>query len=335
MRRVFTELKPDFLIVHNMFSIAYNLPASSALLKLIQQFNLPTEAIHHDFWWERAIFNSKIPFVKNLMNEILPPRAPQIVSHIVINSLAKHELMRRKSINAKIFGDLFDFEPLRAHTKEELKQMLNLKDEIVFLQATRIVRRKAIEVAIDFVHKFKELSNKNAVLVLANSPEKYIDSDYLAILREYAQKQKVKLIEAFSAVQDINFMEFYKIAHFVLYPTIWEGFGNQLLEAIYYKVLPVLFEYEVFRKDLKSEGYEYISLGSEYTLCNGLVKVPEHVLENAAGETLSYLNNRAKYERAVENNFKIALRKHSPKALEQHYAELFSNLSQTSAIVSV
>ena len=335
LSKVFEELKPGFIIVHNMFSMAYNLPASYALMRIIQQRNIKTEAVHHDFWWDRKIFKSHLFFIRDLMLDILPPNIPQIVSHVVINSIERERLLRRRGIKAKIFGDLFEFEEPDGHSKEKIKKLLKLKSEVIFLQATRIVKRKAIEVSIDLVSEFKKISEKNAVIVLTNPPEKYIDREYLEVLKEYAKERGVKLIEAYRIAKSLAFFEFYKIADFALYPTVKEGFGNQFLEATYYKVLPIVFEYEVFRKDLKKEGYKYISLGQRYKSANGMVKISEKRLHKAAKKVLYYIKHPKRYKEAVEMNYRIASKYHSPAVLENYYALLLASIKMEKALYNL
>jgi hypothetical protein len=332
---VLEELNPDFLIVHNMFSMAYNLPASYALAQMIQQKNIKTEAVHHDFWWDRRVFKSHIFFIRDLMLDILPPNIPQIVSHVVINSIEREKLLKRRGIKAKVFGDLFEFEEIDGHPKGEIKKALKLKNEVVFLQATRIVKRKAIEVSIDLVNEFNKVSGRPGAIVLTNHPEKYIDREYLKFLKEYAKSKGVRLVEAYKSKKNIAFFEFYKIADFALYPTIKEGFGNQLLEAMYYKVIPIVFEYEVFRKDLKKEGYRYISLGQRYRTVDGLVKIPEKRLQQAVKKALYYLSHPKSYRAAVETNYKIASKYHAPKVLENYYRLLVMSIGVEKTLLNL
>ncbi|RLE42134.1 hypothetical protein DRJ48_04180 [Candidatus Woesearchaeota archaeon] len=331
----FDEVKPDLLIVHNLFSLAYNLPASHALAEVIRQRNLKTEAIHHDFWWDRDSFVTRSGFVRNLMLDILPPHIPQIVSHIVLNSIERKKLLIRRKIKAKVFGDLFDFEEANKYTKSELKRLLKLKQEVVFLQATRILRRKAIEISIDFIERFMKRSGKKATLLLTNPPEKYIDMDYLKQILAYAKQKQVKLVLAYKKAPEVEFFEFYKVADFVLYPTILEGFGNQFLEAVYYKKLPILFEYEVFREDLKKEGYLYISLGERYRVVDGMIRVPRTAIDAAVRKALYYLARSRLYSAAVDKNFQIAKQHHSPRVLENYYRVLLASIAMEKTIANV
>lgn len=319
--KTMTELKPDFLVAHNLFSLAYNLPASSALAKVIKEKNIKTEAVHHDFWWDREIFKSDNLFTRKLLLELLPPAIPQIFSHVTINSIERKNLLKRKGIKAKQFGDIFDFENSDRHSKEKIKKMLKLKDnEIVLLQASRVLKRKAIEVSIDIAKEFEKSTGKKTVILLTNPPEKYVDTDYFDKIKKYALKKNIKLIHAFKKTKKLSFFEFYKIADFAVYPTIKEGFGNQFLEAVYYKTIPIIFEYPVFRIDLKKEGYYYISLGSKYLKKNEMIKIPFKKMKKATLQMEQYLKNKEKQEKHTEHNYKKAEQNHSPQNLKKHYS---------------
>ena len=77
------------------------------------------------------------------------------IEHIVINSLAKKELSARKGIQAQVFPNVFDFNHPSWQVDAltgifESRSVLKTND-VLILQATRIVPRKGIELAIDFV----------------------------------------------------------------------------------------------------------------------------------------------------------------------------------------
>src|SRR5258708_35306425 len=68
----------------------------------------------------------------------------------------------------------------------------------------------------------------------------------------------------------------YVFADIVTFPSIWEGWGNQFIEAIFAQKPVIVFEYPVFKSDVKQEGYVVISLGDKLSDShpNGLVKLP-------------------------------------------------------------
>ena len=120
-----------------------------------------------------------------------------------------------------------------------------------------------------------------------------------------------------------TFMKLYNIADIVTYPSILEGWGNQLLEAILMKKPIVLFEYEVFSKDIKSTGIEYVTLGSQYELTDGLVTISADTLEQAAKRVFELLFNKRLYSDIVNKNFKIASQHYDLHNLASMIKQLF------------
>lgn len=182
--------------------------------------------------------------------------------------------------------------------------------DLIFLQATRIVRRKAIELAIDTVAEVKKDLKKyigkttfngkkitqdtNVFLVLPGLSE---ESDYVEVLKEYASQKDVELKLAFSISDDIRHEEeeifslwdFYAIADFITYPSILEGFGNQFLEAIFAKTPVLMFEYPVYKKDIAPLGFEVVSLGSKAEYERGMYRVNQNEIIKAKEEIFQIL----------------------------------------------
>ena len=110
------------------------------------------------------------------------------------------------------------------------------------------------------------------------------------------------------------------------YTSYAEGFGNQLLEAFWAKLLPVVFEYPVFKSDIKQEGYEYISLGDKMRARNGFYFVDKTKLSNSAKLTAQYLKNKILYKRLVDKNFLLAEKYHDIRLLKEKLSNLTSNI---------
>ena len=91
------------------------------------------------------------------------------------------------------------------------------------------------------------------------------------------------------------------------YPSLWEGWGNQFLEAIKAKKPILLFEYPVYKTDIKSKAFEVISLGSETSGLDdlGLVQVHPDIIETAADQAVELLTNKKRRSQVVNHNFQI------------------------------
>ncbi|PLV56252.1 mannosylglucosylglycerate synthase [Thermotoga sp. SG1] len=316
----------DLVVPNNIWSLGLFPPLGLALSKLKKKFI----AHHHDFWWERKHLIPRSERLREILERHFPPDLPD-VKHVVINSIAKKELQKRKGIDPVVVPNVMDFE--RPITSEDMYHRMREElgidpGTIVALQATRIDRRKAIELSIDVVAFLKKTLKRKTplyngsvfsgeiVLVFSGLCE---DVSYLEELKEYALLKDVPLLIFSERVKEDTsfFWKLYNVADFVTYPTILEGWGNQLLEAIAAKKPVVLFEYEVFKSDIKPVGLKYINLGDRYFRRENLVKVEESALQKAVEELSGLLCDPSLYRETVEHNFEVGKKHFSLERLEE------------------
>jgi glycosyltransferase involved in cell wall biosynthesis len=103
----------------------------------------------------------------------------------------------------------------------------------------------------------------------------------------------------------------YTVADFVTYPSYWEGWGNQFIEAVFAKLPVMVFEYPVWGSDLARAKFDVVSLGDTITGrdANGLVRVAPAKVAQAADEVAHVLSHPKRREKMVEHNFAMG-RKH-------------------------
>ena len=276
------------------------------------------------------------------------------LKHAVINSLARDELQGRRQIEAEIIPDTFDFgQPkwkLEEHNMDFLERNGVDRGDIVLLQATRIVERKNIEVAMDLVHllsiecflgrlRGKTLyngkhttANSRVVLVLAG----YAELDSMGYLERLKSKAGLLGIEVRFVGDQIkaqraldgerkyySLWDAYAHADAVTYPSVLEGWGNQFIEAIFAEKPIVLFKYPVFEKDIKPRGYRFVSFGNRMLRSDatGLGEIPKEVLGKAAGALVSKLTGLDALHDA-RHNIDIAKRNNSLEELKTIMARL-------------
>jgi glycosyltransferase involved in cell wall biosynthesis len=330
-QEVIKKASPTHLIVSNIFSVGEGLPAAGALITAIDKFKVPTILIHHDFYWENKRYDMPTnKFVRNQLEKHFPPDR-KYIKHLCINSLGQRALQKRKGLNADIIYDTFKYNQPRWEKKPKITEFLKQKgikpNDIVMLQATRIVRRKNIELAIDLTAELaksnyvKTYANKNLpnkkrfdpdknkiVLLLSGYVEKRART-YLAKLKRYADSKQVNLKYLGNHLhKEYELFDIYPYADIITYPSQYEGFGNQLLEAFFANKIPVIFEYPVFKSDIMPLGFKYISLGDKikFNQKTGLVQIEKETIKTAAAQVSSYLNKPALYRKTVESNFKLA-----------------------------
>jgi mannosylglucosylglycerate synthase len=362
-RQFIIEKEIDFIVPQNVFCVAANPAVAIALERVRKEFDLPAVAHNHDFYWERttgAALTNK--YALELADKYLPPRDPQI-KHVTINSLGQRELFARKGLRATIVPNTFDFDAppwVSDDYNHDFRAQIGVgENDILILQATRIVNRKGIEMAIDFV-KALDMPERRAQLQanrLYDGRPFTSDSQIVFVLAGYARddvagQYKPKLTAKAEAV-GINILftedfvderranrngqkiyslwDTYAHADFITYPSLWEGWGNQLLEAIRAKLPFLLFEYPVYEADLKSKGLRAVSLGNQISGRdeNGLVTIDPAMIASAADQAVKLLTNADRRQAVVEHNFRIGQKFFSMDALYIYLEQLMQGFASS------
>lgn len=330
----------DIMIVNNIFSLAHNPAAAMAIYHFCKDRGIKIVGHHHDFYWERDYYaNPTNIYIRRVLQMYFPPKD---ITHVVINSITQEKLKIENNLDSVVIPNVFDFNQEQWEIDDynvKIYDKLNIsKNDLIFLQATRIVKRKAIELAIDVVSEInKDLKkyvgektyngkiiteNTAAKLLLPGLPE---DMDYLNTLIEYAKRKNVELKLASSICDNIrheskgvfSLWDFYAIADFITYPSVLEGFGNQFLEAIFSKTPILIFEYPVYKKDIAPLGFEIVSLGNKAELKNGLYKVNQDTIIKAKDQILEILFDTHKASESVQKNFELGRKYFSYDMLEE------------------
>jgi len=174
------------------------------------------------------------------------------------------------------------------------------------------------------------------VLVLAGYARDDASGTYVQRLQEKADRLNVELLfiedwidhERGSANghKIYSLWDAYVFADLVSYPSLWEGWGNQFLEAVRAELPIMLFEYPVYSADIGEKGFDVISLGTEVTGYDeaGLAQVPQALIEQAVLEVIELLENDALRERAVKKNIALGREYYSLDTLRKILGEELS-----------
>ena len=325
LRDFIRQFDIDLLIVQNALTIPMNLPLGLALAETISETQIPTIAHHHDFFWERKRFSV------NAVGEFLPMAFPADlpnIRHVVINSLAQRELAHRRGITATLIPNVLDFDRPPLIDREEIERFRHAiglaPDDLMVLQPTRLIKRKGIEHVIELV---KSMAHKRCKLVISHEDgdEGQGYSDWLQML---ARNHGVDLrlvehnvvspwSETVAADGQFSLWTVYAAADLVTFCSLYEGFGNGLLEAIYFKKPIILNRYETFVSDIEPLGFDFITLDGYLT--------PEVV---AAARWV--LDGGDKKNAGPEKNYAIARRHFSYRTLRQRLQSILAELSGAS-----
>jgi glycosyltransferase involved in cell wall biosynthesis len=268
LREFISKFKLDMLLAENILTIPMHIPLGLALTEIIAETQIPTIAHHHDFYWERTRFS--VNAVGDYLRTTFPPNLPNI-EHVVINSAAQEELALRTGISSIVIPNVLDFDrpPVIDHKKtESFIHLIGLTpQDVIILQPTRVVPRKGIEHAIELV---EELSDPRCKLVITHEAGDEGD-DYAQWLKETAKARGVDLRLVYTHMADpmnpqinnhdqLSLWDVYPHADFITYPSLYEGFGNAFLEAIYFKKPLLINRYAIFVRDIEPKGFDLITM---------------------------------------------------------------------------
>ena len=312
----------DLLIVENAWAIPMQLPLAVALHTLIEETGLPAIGHHHDYWWERERFARCV--VPEILGATFPPDVP-VIRHVSINSLAATGLTEHRGLASTVIPNVFDFHdkrpPPRPDIRRQLRTELGMGEEgYLIVQPTRVVPRKGIELAIDLVGR---LGEPHAVLLIT-SPAGDEGLDYLISLERRAERAKVNLryaadrfapdLEGRPLGPAHSLTDAYLAADLISYPSLYEGFGNALLEAVYYGKPVVVNRYPVYDADIRPLGFRFVEINGAIT--DETVRAVRSILADQAGQAAD-----------AEHNFAIGRRHLGYDRLERALGELIGLLT--------
>ena len=310
----------DLLVAENILTIPMHIPLGIALTEIIAETQIPTIAHHHDFYWERTRFT--VNAAGDYLRMAFPPNLSNI-QHVVINSAAQEELALRTGISAVIIPNVLDFENppvIDEKQTEAFWQSIGLQsNDVMILQPTRIIQRKGIEHAIELV---EELHDARYKLVISHEvgDEGF---EYAEWLKDNARERGVDLrlvnIHMSDPMNpDVNHRDRYSLwdiyphADLITYPSLYEGFGNAFLEAVYFKKPLLINRYATFVRDIEPKGFDLIEMDGYLT--HQTVKKVKEVLES-----------QQRCQKMINTNYEVASRHYSFTVLRRWLNIILTN----------
>ena len=313
------QFKIDMLIPQNALTIPIQIALGIALTDYIEETGIPTIAHHHDFYWEREVYKTNC--IPDILARCFPPDLPAI-RHVVINSLAQQDLQETLGLDSVVVPNVFDF----AHAapgiddyNADLRDAIGLSDDdLLILQPTRIIRRKGIELAIELVGR---LEDPRCKLVLSHATD--VDPEYLSELQACAQKWGVDMrvpIDRIDSVRGVGadgskvygLWDVYPHADFCTYPSLYEGFGNALIEAIYFDLPALVNRYTVYAADIGPLGFDFCEIDGQVTA-------------QAVASVRDLLNDPQRRQDAVETNRRLAAKHFSYQVVRDRLQPLMQS----------
>ncbi|MEJ1222193.1 glycosyltransferase family 4 protein [Sediminicola sp. 1XM1-17] len=342
----------DLLMVNNMFSLGWNLSAGLGFFNAIKNSDVKCLCHHHDFHWEREKYSHPTcAFVKDYLKTIFPPSHPRI-KHVVINTIAKNELYKRRQIESTVVPNVFDFDNdwKVDDFNADFRSTFGIKEnDLIILQATRIVQRKGIELALDVVSELNTNKHKLAGKTMYNGQVFGADSNivflmvglnedppYFDKIMRYAQQKKVDIRWVNDHIdhersddhghKKYSLWDAYAHCDLVTYTSLLEGWGNQFIEALVAKKIIISYQYPVFVTDILPLNFHTVDLGDQHTLKeDGLASVKQTIIDRAAEKTIELLLDGVTYQRLTSENYTLGKKNLSMDALERLLKSIVQN----------
>jgi mannosylglucosylglycerate synthase len=301
----------DLIVPQNASTIPMNISLGVAIADTIRRRRIKTLCHHHDFYWERERFANN--GIQDILNDAFPPRLGP-VHHLVINTIMQRRVKAWLGIEAAYLPNVFDFEnppPPPDDYALGFRAELGLSnDDLIVLQPTRIIRRKAIEKAIELVRK---LDDPRLVLIITGY-EGDEPGDYGGWLREEAERSGIRYRFIGEYVDSqrgqvsghavYTLWDLYPQAHFITYPSVYEGFGNALIETLYFRKPIIVHTYPPYLSDIKPAGVRAVEFTHDLT-------------QNVLDKTREIIDNDRIRREMTEHNYQIGLAHFSYRVLRE------------------
>jgi glycosyltransferase involved in cell wall biosynthesis len=232
----------DVVLVHNLFTMPFNLAATRALHDLAPRHRLV--AWTHDLVAgdaEHLVPNPTMP-PWNLMQTTAPQVAYVAASR---ERAARVEAHLKPSPKVRVIPNPVDLARLFGFT-EEMRASLAPLDlparDFVFLLPARLQPRKNAEFAFEAVRRLCE-QERNPLLLITGAPDAQSSSakpygDYLRHGLTPEMLSHLVFVHDFFPVEDDTLRDLYLLADCLFFPSREEGFGLPVIEAGLYR-LPV------------------------------------------------------------------------------------------------
>jgi mannosylglucosylglycerate synthase len=223
----------DLFIVENLLTIPLNLRASLVVAEALRGW--PAILHHHDPPWQRDRFATVTE---------LPVDDPAW-RHITVNKATAREFGER-GIAATAIWNCFD-SPTQVGDRQRLRAELNVADtELLALHPVRAIERKNIPAALRFCEEL------GATYWLLGDAEEGYDDTLAGLLKTTS----ARVIRG-AAMNDLA--DAYAACDFVLFPSLYEGFGNPPFEAALHHRPTVVADYPVLR-ELADIGLQFFDV---------------------------------------------------------------------------
>ena len=114
-------------------------------------------------------------------------------------------------------------------------------------------------------------------------------------------------------VADEELVKLYNTAEALVLPSLYEGFGNTFIEAIYFRKPIIVNRYPIFEADIEPKGFEVVSFN-------------RYLTQQKINEIHRLLDDKKQQEEMAEVNFMLGWRYFSYEFLTEKLEQLLMNI---------
>jgi glycosyltransferase involved in cell wall biosynthesis len=237
--------------------------------------------------------------------------------------MIQRELAARRGLTSTMIYNVIDFDAPRQEVDDfnaDFRESFGFSgDDILILQPTRVVSRKGIEQAIYLV---KELDLPQVKLLISHSAGDE-GTGYQDWLMDTASREGIPIHFLSNRLHDsrrydetgrklYTLWDVYPHADLITYPSLYEGFGNAFLEAVYFRKPLLVNRYSVYVVDIEPKGFDTVAIDGFLT-------------RDAVDRVRALLLDPERRREMTDRNFEIARRFFSYRVLEQRLTGLLQS----------
>ena len=309
----------DVLIAENTLSIPLNIPLGLAITEVIAETRIKTIAHHHDFTWERKRF--MVSCVSDYLRNAYPPRLHSVV-HVVINSTARNQLALRSGANAYLIPNVMDFDnppagidgynaDVRGSAGAGRRRHLRVAADAGGAAQGHRARHRAGEAPgpgrKDDPGDLARLGRRGLRVPGAGQELRRDDGNPRPVRRRTDQPSPRH--HGRTAARCTAWTTSTRHADLVTYPSLFEGFGNAFLEAVYHRKPIFVNNYSIYASDIRPKGFRTILMD-------------EYISDRVLAEAKRFLGDADYRQWAVNYNYTEARKHFSYRVLESNLSHI-------------
>ena len=286
----------DAAIVHNAFTLHFNLPLTAALHAVADRPGPRLVAWCHDLSWSNPLYR---PTMRDAYPWTLLRTCHPAVRYVVVSRDRQRDLATLAGVAPErltvIPGgiDPAGWLSLRPATRRVLAALRLEPEELVLLLPARITRRKNIQFAIRVVAALRDRGARPRLLVTGPPGPHNVRAgaylhELLALRAELGVQAEVELLYP-HRLSDATVADLYRVADAMIFPSSQEGFGIPLLEAGLARLPVFCSDLPPFR-EIAGDRVHYFALDENPST------VADRLLEFLATDPAARLRRRVRQE---------------------------------------